>query len=105
MLKIIKRNGDIEQFQLEKICSAMKKAFDAAKKEYTDDIIELLALRVTADFQEKIQGGAVQIEDVQDSVEKVLAGCGYEDVAKAYILYRKQREKSACHEIYYSGLP
>ena len=93
MLKIIKRNGDIEQFQLEKICSAMKKAFDAAKKEYTDDIIELLALRVTADFQEKIQGGAVQIEDVQDSVEKVLAGCGYEDVAKAYILYRKQREK------------
>ena len=71
----------------------MKKAFDAAKKEYTDDIIELLALRVTADFQEKIQGGAVQIEDVQDSVEKVLAGCGYEDVAKAYILYRKQREK------------
>ena len=93
MLKIIKRNGDIQQFQLEKICSAMKKAFDAAKKEYTEDIIELLALRVTADFQDKIQGGAVQIEDVQDSVEKVLAGCGYEEVAKAYILYRKQREK------------
>ena len=74
MLKIIKRNGDIEQFQLEKICSAMKKAFDAAKKEYTDDIIELLALRVTADFQEKIQGVAgSRWRDIQDSVEKVLS--------------------------------
>ena len=93
MLKIIKRNGDVQPFLLEKISSAMKKAFDASSKVYTEDIIELLALRVTADFQDKIKEDTVQIEDVQDSVEKVLAGAGYEEVAKAYILYRKQREK------------
>ena len=33
------------------------------------------------------------MEDIQDSVESVLGRAGYEDVAKAYILYRKQREK------------
>ncbi|MCU6762571.1 Anaerobic ribonucleoside-triphosphate reductase [uncultured Roseburia sp.] len=93
MLRIIKRNGDVQSFWLEKISSAMKKAFDASAKVYTEDIIELLVLRVTADFQDKIKDDTVQIEDVQDSVEKVLAGAGYEEVAKAYILYRKQREK------------
>lgn len=93
MLKIVKRNGDIQTFVLEKICSAVKKAFDASECVYTDDMIQLLALRVTADFQKKIKDNLVQIEDVQDSVEKVLANAGYEEVAKAYILYRKQREK------------
>ncbi len=93
MLRIVKRNGDIQIFVLEKICSAMKKAFDASDCVYTDDVIQLLALRVTADFQKKIKDHLIQIEDVQDSVEKVLANAGYEEVAKAYILYRKQREK------------
>ncbi len=69
------------------------KAFNATQMEYNNDIVDLLALRVTADFQSKVKDGAVYVEDIQDSVEKVLGQAGYEEVAKAYILYRKQREK------------
>ena len=61
--------------------------------EYNPDIIDLLALRVTADYQDKIHDGKITVEDIQDSVERVLGQAGYEEVAKAYILYRKQREK------------
>ena len=48
----------------------------------------MLALRVTADFEPKIRDGRIAVEDIQDSVEKVLSEAGYADVAKAYILYR-----------------
>ncbi len=71
----------------------MEKAFAATNKTVTQDIIDLLSLRVTADFQEKIKDSKIHVEDVQDSVEKVLEQAGFTDVAKAYILYRKQREK------------
>ncbi len=71
----------------------MKKAFTATEKYYTDSIVELLALRVASDFKDKMKEGLIAVEDIQDSVEKVLEETGYTDVAKAYILYRKQREK------------
>ena len=53
----------------------------------------MLALKVTAAFEPKIKDGLVSVEDIQDSVESVLIQAGYDDVAKGYILYRKQREK------------
>lgn len=93
MFDVQKRDGEIAEFQLHKISDAMKKAFVATKKNFSDEILELLALRVTADFQDKIKDGVITVEDVQDSVEHVLEQTGYTDVAKAYILYRKQREK------------
>lgn len=93
MFKVVKRDGETDDFNLAKIRGAIEKAFKATGKEYTDDIIELLGLRVTADFQSKIEDGVVHVEDIQDSVETVLEQAGYTDVAKAYILYRKQREK------------
>lgn len=93
MFKVVKRDGETDDFNLAKIRGAIEKAFKATGKEYTDDIIELLGLRVTADFQSKIKDGVVHVEDIQDSVETVLEQAGYTDVAKAYILYRKQREK------------
>lgn len=93
MFKVVKRDGETDDFNLAKIRGAIEKAFKATGKEYTDDIIELLGLRVTADFQSKIDEGVVHVEDIQDSVETVLEQAGYTDVAKAYILYRKQREK------------
>ena len=93
MLQIIKRDGTKADFTLSKINDAIMKAFNATEMSYNNDIVDLLALRVTADFQSKIKDNAVQIEDVQDSVEKVLGQAGYEEVAKAYILYRRQREK------------
>ncbi|MBR4733773.1 MAG: ribonucleoside triphosphate reductase [Lachnospiraceae bacterium] len=93
MLQIIKRDGTKADFTLSKINDAIMKAFNATEMSYNNDIVDLLALRVTADFQSKIKENAIQIEDVQDSVEKVLGQAGYEEVAKAYILYRRQREK------------
>ncbi len=93
MIQVIKRDGHIVEFNLSKITEAMKKAFRATKKEYNNDIMELLSLRVTADFQPKMKDGKIDVEDIQDSVEHTLEQAGYTDVAKAYILYRKQHEK------------
>ncbi|WP_148410218.1 ribonucleoside triphosphate reductase [Murimonas intestini] len=93
MFKVVKRDGEVAEFNLQKISSAIEKAFDAVQKQYDDDIVSLLSLRVTADFQEKIKDGTVDVESIQDSVENVLVQTGYAEVAKAYILYRKQREK------------
>ena len=93
MYQLVKRNGEIVDFNLFKISGAIEKAFIALDKEYNQDIIDLLALKVTADFASKVKDGLVQVEDVQDSVESVLIKAGYDDIAKAYILYRKQREK------------
>ena len=93
MYQIIKRDGKIAEFDIGKIAAAMKKAFEATNTEYTDNIIDFLALKVSADFLPKIKDGYVAVEDIQDSVEAVLSRGGYEGVAKAYILYRKQREK------------
>ena len=93
MFKVVKRDGEVADFNLNKIKDAITKAFRATKKEANDDIVGLLALRVTADFQNKIADGLIHVEDVQDSVENVLEQAGYTDVAKSYILYRKQREK------------
>lgn len=93
MYKVTKRDGQQVSFNLSRISSAIEKAFLAAKKEYNDNIIDLLALKVTADFESKIKEGYVAVEDIQDSVENILVLAGYHDVAKSYILYRKQREK------------
>ncbi len=93
MYQIIKRDGKVADFDISKIADAMKKAFEATNTEYTDNIIDFLALKVSADFIPKIKDGFVAVEDIQDSVESVLSSGGYDGVAKAYILYRKQREK------------
>ena len=93
MFKVVKRDGEVEEFNLEKISDAIAKAFDATEKQYNGDMTGLLALRVTADFQPKIKNELIDVESIQDSVEEVLVQTGYADVAKAYILYRKQREK------------
>ena len=89
----MKRDGQVTEFNLGKINDAIAKAFDATQMAYNDDIIGLLSLRVSAHFQDKIKDGKISVEAIQDSVETVLEQTGYTEVAKAYILYRKQREK------------
>ncbi len=93
MYQVIKRDGKIADFNIEKIAIAIKQAFEACNKQYNDNIIDFLALKVTANFEPKISNNLVAVEDVQDSVESVLVQAGYADVAKSYILYRKNREK------------
>ena len=93
MYQVVKRNDKVVDFDISKITTAIKKAFNAKQKQYNEDTIDFLALKVTADFQSKIKDNKIAVEDIQDSVEAVLGRAGYEDVAKAYILYRRQREK------------
>ena len=93
MYQVEKRNGKLIDFDIQKIVNAIKMAFEAQEKQYNDSMIDFLALKVTADFEPKIKDGKIKVEDIQDSVEAVLVQAGYADVAKAYILYRRQREK------------
>ncbi|MBQ7164518.1 MAG: ribonucleoside triphosphate reductase, partial [Clostridia bacterium] len=93
MYRVLKRDGKTVDFDLSKIKKAMVSAFDACKTDYLDEVIDFLALKVTADFQPKIKDGVITVENIQDSVESVLIKAGYDEVSKAYILYRKQREK------------
>ena len=93
MYNVIKRDGKIVDFDLSKISTAIYQAFDACQKQYNKDIIDFLALKVTAEFEPKIEDGHIGVEHIQDSVETVLIKAGYDDVAKAYIIYRRQREK------------
>lgn len=94
MYRVVKRDDKVVDFDLSKISAAITKAFEACNKEYVEDVINLISLRVTADFASKVKDEKIAVEDIQDSVEKVLSDAGYPDVSKAYILYRKQREKT-----------
>ena len=93
MYKVRKRDGKIVSFDIKKIGAAITKAFDAENKNYDENVIDFLSLKVTADFESKVKDDIIDVEDIQDSVEKVLSQAGYADVAKAYILYRKLHEK------------
>lgn len=93
MYQVAKRDGQITEFNIRKISAAITKAFEAQNRQYTPNVIDFLALKVTATFEPKISNDLIRVEDIQDTVEEVLGKAGYTDVAKAYILYRKQREK------------
>ena len=93
MYQVVKRDGQVTEFEIGKISAAITKAFEAMDKQYHPSVIDMLALRVTAEYEPLIHEGKISVESIQDCVEKVLSEAGYADVAKAYILYRKQREK------------
>ena len=93
MYKVVKRDGSVVDFNLYKISNAISKAFDSVDVNYDKEVIDFLALKVTADFASKVVDEKISVEDIQDSVEAVLSKSGYTDVAKSYILYRKLHEK------------
>ena len=94
MYNVVKRDGKVVGFDLHKIRDAITKAFDACQKQYNSDTVDFLALKVTADFEQKIKNDKISVESIQDSVESVLIKAGYDDVAKAYILYRSKEKRS-----------
>ena len=93
MYNVVKRDGKIVDFNIKKISEAITQAFDACQKQFNQDVIDFLALKVTAEFEPKIENGKISVENIQDAVESVLINAGYDDVSKAYIIYRRQREK------------
>lgn len=93
MYNVLKRDGKTVSFDIKKIADAITQAFEACNKKYNQDVIDFLALKVTAEFEPKIENDTISVENIQDSVESVLIKAGYDDVSKAYIIYRRQREK------------
>src|SRR5574344_2019261 len=90
MLTVKKRDGSIVDFDLNKISTAIEKAFNAEHVSYTKEIIDLLALKATSNFGDKVKNDVISVEDIQDSVEISLIQAGYVKVAKSYIIYRQQ---------------
>ena len=82
MYRVTKRDGQIAEFNIVKISEAISKAFNALGKQSHPSVIDMLALRVTSDFEAKIKDNLIAVEDIQDSVEQVLSEAGYADVAK-----------------------
>ena len=93
MYRVVKRDGKVVDFKIEKISAAIEKAFEAQGRNYVPGVIDFLALKVTSDFEPKIKDDLIAVEDIQDSVESVLSQSGYGDVAKAYITYRYEHAK------------
>lgn len=92
MEKIIKRDGRIVDFDISKIENAIVKAMMSLGEGDVRDarkLAKITELELTEKFEEKLPS----VEDIQDIVEKVLMRNGFENVAKCYILYRKQHEK------------
>lgn len=90
MLRVKKRDNSIVDFDIKKIESAMQRAFDQEHVVINSDVLELLALRVTADFAKKVKDQIIAVEDIQDSVETVLIQAQYVEVARSYMDYRSK---------------
>ncbi|WP_287450015.1 ATP cone domain-containing protein, partial [Sellimonas sp.] len=62
MYQVVKRDGQIAEFDIAKISGAIRKAFEAEEKNYHPSIIDMLALKVTANFEPKICNGKIKVE-------------------------------------------
>ena len=92
MYNVKKRDGKVVKFELGKIKDALSKAIEATEQPVDDDVVDFMALKVTSDFASKVKDDIIGVEDIQDSCEAVLGKSGYQDAAKAFILYRKIHE-------------
>lgn len=104
-LQVIRRNGAVVAYQLDKISIAITKAFLAvegnqsvATQRVRDQVATLSQLVNIALLRRLPAGGAVHIEDIQDQVELALMRNGNHDVARAYVLYREKRNAERAAE-------
>ena len=94
--KVRKRDGTIVDFDVKRIENAIRKAYEEVTKEKGDKFAEDITRQVLFAIGASIQDGAVDptldVEWIQDKVENALMNSDRNDVAKAYIRYRYQRE-------------
>jgi len=89
---IKKRDGRVAEFDISKISEAICKSFDATYRPGSEELSAKLADKVMSILE--LEGGEVpEVEHIQDIVEKVLMDDGYITTAKAYILYRGERNR------------
>ncbi|MCH8748614.1 ribonucleoside-diphosphate reductase subunit alpha, partial [Patescibacteria group bacterium] len=89
--KIIKRSGEIVDFDREKIDRAVTKAYVASRTPVNEEIINTIGTNVIDDLEEQFVQAKPGVEDIQDIVEKRIADQGMFEVAKTYILYRQKQ--------------
>lgn len=106
LLKTIKRNGKVVNYDDTKIKVAITKAFiadeggTASTSDRIHQQIEELTRQITQVFKRRLpSGGAVHIEDIQDQVELALMRSGHYKVARAYVLYREEHRKARENEL------
>lgn len=88
-MQVVKRDGSIEEFNVDKIISAVEKAFKSCNKKMPQYLYDMLgALFGTS------EGDTIGIEEIQNKVEDVLMNDKHFDVAKRYIIYREQHKQA-----------
>lgn len=88
-MQVVKRDGSIEEFNVDKIISAVEKAFKSCNKKMPQYLYDMLGALFGT-----LEGDTIGIEEVQNKVEDVLMNDKHFDVAKSYIIYREQHKQA-----------
>ena len=88
-MQVVKRDGSIEEFNVDKIISAVEKAFKSCNKEMPQYLYDMLGALFGT-----LEGDTIGIEEIQNKVEDVLMNDKHFDVAKSYIIYREQHKQA-----------
>lgn len=88
-MQVVKRNGSIEEFNVDKIISAVEKAFKSCNKKMPQYLYDMIGALFGT-----LEGDTIGIEEIQNKVEDVLMNDKHFDVAKSYIIYREQHKQA-----------
>ena len=88
-MQVVKRDGSIEEFNVDKIISAVEKAFKSCNKKMPQYLYDMLGALVGT-----LDGATIGIEEIRNKVEDVLMNDKHFDVAKSYIIYREQHKQA-----------
>lgn len=88
-MQVVKRDGSIEEFNVDKIISAVEKAFKSCNKKMPQYLYDMLGALFGT-----LEGDTIGIEEIQNKVEDVLMNNKHFDVAKRYIIYREQHKQA-----------
>ena len=88
-MQVVKRDGNLEEFNVDKIISAVEKAFKSCNRKMPQYLYDMIGA-----LFDTLEGDTIGIEEIQNKVENVLMNNKHFDVAKAYILYRNKHEES-----------
>lgn len=88
-MRVVKRDGSIEEFNVDKIISAVEKAFKSCNKKMPQYLYDMIGALFGT-----LEGDTIGIEEIQNKVEDVLMNDKHFDVAKSYIIYREQHKQA-----------
>lgn len=88
-MQVVKRDGSIEEFNVDKIISAVEKAFKSCNKKMPQYLYDMIGALFGT-----LEGDTIGIEEIQNKVEDVLMNDKHFDVAKSYIIYREQHKQA-----------